>query len=138
MLGRVANDVRLASDGRDHYVLRFEVSQGDLRGAHIAVSSDGGVISAVAVQGPAFDADAAFRLEQALEMARHSLEERGIAFSEVEVRTSDGRQGGGQRDRSDDEEGLESRDNARSTEMNGLSSRENARRSAASTIDYYV
>lgn len=86
VLGLAARQVQLATDGRDRYVLRFEVVAGELQGARIAVTSTNGVVSAVAVPT---SVESALRLEHALEAARLSLESRGIDVSGMDVRTGD-------------------------------------------------
>lgn len=86
VLAHGARDVQLATDGRDHYVLRFEVASGDLQGARISVSSAGGIVSAIAIPP---SVESALRLEHALDEARLSLEERGIDVAGLEVRAGD-------------------------------------------------
>ena len=69
-------------------MLRFEVAEGALRGARFAVSSHGGVVSAVVVpSGP----ELSLQLEQLLDDARTSLEDRGIEVGQMEVRTGEER-----------------------------------------------
>lgn len=87
MLCRAAREVQLASDGRDRYLLRFELAEGELRGTRIALESRSGVISAVVVAAEAAQGP---RLEQALEAARHALEARGIDVAGLEVRAGAG------------------------------------------------
>jgi hypothetical protein len=98
-LNQVAREVSLASDGRDAYMLRFEVAQGELLGTRIAVTSHGGVISAVVV--PATP-ESTQRLEHALDAARLSLEARGIDVSTMEVRTGGDGHGQGHPDGRDE------------------------------------
>lgn len=94
-LGPGARDVRLATDGGDLYLLRFEVAEGALRGTRFAVSAHAGVVSAVAITAAP---ELALRLERVLEEVRTSLHEKGVAVGEMEVRAgSDGRREQGAR-----------------------------------------
>jgi hypothetical protein len=83
VLGQLARDVRVATDGDDRFLIRFEISDGALRGTKFAVSSDGGVVSAVAV---ATTPELAPRLEQVLDEVRDSLRDRGVEVGGMDVR----------------------------------------------------
>jgi len=82
----LTGEVKLATDGADRYMLRFEVAEGSLRGTRFAVTSHGGVVSAVVVPpGP----ELSLQLEQLLDEARATLEGRGIDVGGMDVRTGE-------------------------------------------------